>query len=85
MHRPELAIHVAPLEPLGLERLIGLHSLDRFAKLVTIAEDLAIVVGIEEPLHGCRDDGQVLDGISVPVQSVQIIPSAAALLGCRRP
>ena len=56
MTRPELAIHGAPREPFGRELLRGLHSLDRFAQLVTIAEDLAIAVGIEEPLHGLRYD-----------------------------
>ena len=86
MNRPELAIHVAPLEPLGLELLIGLHPLDRFTKLVKIADGRAISVGIEEPLHGLRHHDQGLEGISVPVQSFQIIPNSAAILGrCRSP
>ena len=59
MDRPELMIHLAALEPLRLELVIGLQSLDRFTERVEIADGLAIAVGIKEPLHSLRYCGHV--------------------------
>ena len=69
MDRPELMIHLAALEPLRLELVIGLQPLDRFTELVEIADGLAIAVGIKEPLHSRRYYGYALERISVLVQS----------------
>ena len=85
MDRPKLMIHWAALEPLRLELVIGLQSLDRFTGLLEIAEGLAITIGIEEPLHSLRYCGHVLERISVLVQSFQVVPSSAAIFGRCRP
>ena len=44
MDRPESVIHLTALEPLRLKLVIGLHPLDRFTKLVKIADGLAISI-----------------------------------------
>jgi len=84
MDRPESVIHLTALEPLRLKLVIGLHPLDRFTKLVKIADGLAVAVGIEEPLDSLCHHGQVLKRKSAPVQSFQVVASAAAILGRRR-
>jgi hypothetical protein len=85
MDRPELMIHLAALEPLRLELVISLQPLDRFTELVEITDGLAIAVGTKEPLHSLRYYGHVLERISELVQSFQVVPSSAAILGRHRP
>src|SRR5580700_2796621 len=84
-HRSELPIHLAALKPFRLEFLIGFHALNRLTKLVEVADGLTISIGIDEPLHSLRHNGQVLERISVPIQSFQIIPRSTAILRRCRP
>ena len=84
MDRPESVIHLTALEPLRLKLVIGLHPLDRFTKLIKIADGLAVAIAIQDPLDSLCHHGQVLKRKSVPVQSFQVVASAAAILGRRR-
>lgn len=57
MDRPKSVIHLTALEPLRLKLVIGLQPIDRFTKLVKIADGLAISIAIQEPLDSLCHHG----------------------------
>jgi hypothetical protein len=59
---PQSAVEFSPVELVGLEILVGLHPIDRFAKFVQIANGVAIAVGIKKSPHGFDYDIQLIDG-----------------------